>query len=261
MVESTVLTKAFGLLEAMADDAGDGKPLAALAASAGMAKPTAHRILRSLVALGYVQRPEAGVYRPGAKLRRLAGGGGAARDAAILAAAETPMGGLQKQSGETVNLAVLRGARVFYLRVLESTHALRWASDVHASDPFHCTALGRAIVAQLPVEQQTSLLNRAGPLKRPTPRTITDTKRLAQILAQARQDGFAVEREQSEIGGMCVAAPSFDRDNVVVAAVSITLPIARLHSAGGEDKLARLACKAARQISQRLSKQHQSKPF
>ena len=258
MVESTVLTKAFGLLEALADDAG-GKPLAALAASAGMAKPTAHRILNSLVALGYVQRHDGGVYRPGAKLRRLAGGDGAARDAAILAAADAPLEALQKQCGETVNLAVLRGGRVFYLRVLESAHALRWTSNLETSDPFHCTALGRVMVAHLPTEQQTSLLRRAAPLTQPTPRTVTEPKRLAQILTQARDDGYAVEREQSVIGGMCIAAPIFAGDGrrqqqVVVSALSITLPIARIRTAADEAKLARMACKTARRITEQLSK-------
>jgi DNA-binding IclR family transcriptional regulator len=249
-MESTVLVKTFDLLEFLAGDEA-GKTLAELAGQARVAKPTAHRILGTLLSLGYVERREVGVYRTTAKFKSLAG---ESRDSAILASADRVLTSLRKTCGETVNLAVLRGNRVVYLRVMESSYALRWASDPAKSDPFHCTALGQVLVGQLPDEEQAYLLKRRK-FERPTPHTVTDPKHIRRILAKAKSDGHAVEREQSEIGGMCIAAPIL-LDDHPVAAISITLPMARIETSG-EAKLIRLARQAADKISQVL-KQRQS---
>ena len=69
-MESTSLTKALGLLEATAGHPA-GRSLADLAAEVGMPKPTAHRILKSLTALGYLERPASGVYRQSPQMQRL----------------------------------------------------------------------------------------------------------------------------------------------------------------------------------------------
>ena len=66
-MESTSLVKALGLLEATAGQPA-GRTLAALAAEVGLSKPTAHRILKSLTALGYLQRTATGVYRQTAQI-------------------------------------------------------------------------------------------------------------------------------------------------------------------------------------------------
>ena len=69
-MESTSLTKALGLLEATAGHP-QGRSLAELAAEVGMPKPTAHRILKSLTTLGYLERPRSGVYRQSPLVQRL----------------------------------------------------------------------------------------------------------------------------------------------------------------------------------------------
>ena len=69
-MELTSLSKALGLLEATAGHA-DGRTLADLAAEVGMPKPTAHRILKTLTTLGYLERPSAGVYRQSMQANRL----------------------------------------------------------------------------------------------------------------------------------------------------------------------------------------------
>jgi DNA-binding IclR family transcriptional regulator len=96
-----------------------------------------------------------------------------------------------------------------------------------ATDPFHCTALGRAIVAHLPDARRDQLLAAsAGPLEQRTQATVTDRRTLVRILAQVSTAGHAVERDQTDVGVTCVGAPVFRRDEAV-AAVSLSVPTAR----------------------------------
>jgi IclR family transcriptional regulator, KDG regulon repressor len=220
-MESTQLVKLFGLLETLAGHA-DGLPLAELAAEVGLAKPTAHRILKSLVALGYAERADGGVYRTTPAFRRLAAG---ADDRSLVRLADKPLRDLHRTTEETVNLGVLRHTRIVYLTVLESPQPLRRMVSPAMTDPFACTALGRAIVAHLPAARQAFLLKSVA-IERRTPRTVVEPKELAAILADVRQTGVAVEEEETDLGVMCIGAPVFDRDGVA-AAVSLTVPTVR----------------------------------
>jgi DNA-binding IclR family transcriptional regulator len=121
-MESTVLVKAFALIESLAG-AGGTASLAELAAVTAQAKPTTHRVLRALAALGYVeQSTDDGEYRLTSKLRQLALG---SADRDLAAVAQPILQRLRDQTGETVNLGVLREGGISYLTVIESSHALR----------------------------------------------------------------------------------------------------------------------------------------
>lgn len=250
-MESTVLVKAFALLEQLAGGPGQ-RTLAELAQGAGLAKPTAHRVLASLVSLGYVERRGGGLYRLTDKIQSLSGGGSPRPSLADIA--KPVLASLHQLTGETVNLGVLRGDRVVYLSVQESAHALRRVVTENETDPFHCTALGRAMVAYLPMEQQERLL-RAARLERRTPATLTDRAELRRVLLQTRARGHAIEENQTDIGVMCISAPVLvgpaDAPQPV-AAVSLSVPIAR--AAGSRRKiLIDAVVRSASQIAQLLS--------
>ncbi|MGB7158826.1 MAG: IclR family transcriptional regulator [Tepidisphaeraceae bacterium] len=221
-MESTVLVKAFSLIETLASVGGEST-LAELAIATGQAKPTTHRVLRSLLAMGYIAQSESGEYRLTSKLRQLALGS-ADRDLAALA--QPILERLREQTGETVNLGVLRHHSVVYLSVIESNHALRRVAAVSEGDPLFTTALGRAIAAQLPPPAIERLLRSSSLLPKRTPRTVTDPQELRAILAQAKRDGYVIERDQTDLGVTCLGAPVFRRGEVA-AAVSISAPSAR----------------------------------
>lgn len=244
MVESSVLTKVFGLLEATAGHA-DGRPLAELAAEVSLAKPTAHRILKTLVALGYMERLDGGVYRQTGHLKRLVS---ADDDRRLVKLADRPLKELWEATGETVNLGVLRLGRVAYLTVLESRQSLRRSVVPGMTDPFASTALGRAIAAHLPDDRVNYLL-KTTPLEKRTPHTVVAAAALKKLFAAARERGYAIEENETDLGVMCVGAPIFDRSGVA-AAVSVSAPIAR---AGGErEKWVRLVRQTADRITARL---------
>lgn len=239
-MESGVLGKAFLVLEVLA--ASDGpQALGEVTRQVGLNKPTVHRILNDLLALGFVESHGSGSYGLTRKLSHLAAG----QDySPLMQAAEPHLQVLHEQTEETVNLGVLRGARVAYLRVLESTQPLRRIVESGELDPFHSTALGRCIVSHLPEPSWARLL-RGATLERRTPETITSVKQLREVLHTSREQGYAVEEEENDLGVMCMACPIRDGDGVQAAA-SLTVPLARANDKARDRMLKQLKrCAAA----------------
>jgi DNA-binding IclR family transcriptional regulator len=245
-MESTSLTKALCLLEATAGHP-EGRSLADLAAEAGLPKPTAHRLLQALARLGYLDRPRAGVYRQTTSAKRLVSDHESRQ---LLESAGTALRDLHARTQETVNLGILRQDRVLYLEVIESTQALRRVAN-RASDPFHTTALGRAIAAFLPAPYQERLLARAK-LERRTPATIASARPLKAELAKVRRQGFAIEADETDLGVTCVAAPIFAAGEVS-GAMSVSVPSARAVGPY-RSRLVKLVQDAARHASKRLTR-------
>ncbi len=246
IMKFTAVVKAFALLEATAGAAEGGLSLGELADSVGVNKTTAHRLLKTLILLGYVENRSYGHYRQTAQVRRLLGG---IEDQRLLDVATPLLGRLHQQLNETVNLGILRAGQVVYLQVLESTQPLRRVATLQAVDPFYCTALGRVVVAFLP-EPQLEMLLDSGPFQARTAHTVTDPQALRAELAMAFKRGYAIEKDQTDLGVTCIGAPIL-KDAKPVAAVSVSIPTVR-SSSSSEATLISAICKTAEDISQAL---------
>lgn len=134
---------------------------------------------------------------------------------------------LRNQWNETVNLAVLEGADVIYIERMLGTKALGMRSEIGRRALAHSTALGKAILACLPNQHIEKFITDYG-LPPVTERTITDPQKFLTELDQVRECGYAIDDEENEIGGRCIAVPVFDHTGQVTAAVSISAPTARL---------------------------------
>ncbi len=247
-MESAHLVKVFAILEATA-----GKPkgvsLSELAAVVGLPKSTAHRLLKTLCTLGYTANCGSGTYRQTGMVKRLAL---AANDPYWVSVADPVMRDLNKQTGETINLGILRFEKVFYLHVIETTRTLRRAVSAQMSDPCFSTALGRSIVAFLPKERQEFLLRHATIEKR-TPKTVIEETEIKKILTRVAKNGFAVEEDQTDLGVSCIGAPLFDNEGVV-AAISLSAPAVRINKPDTKKKWIELLCDGAARISNTLQK-------
>lgn len=248
-MEQTAIVKVFRLLEELGSREPP-VPLNVLARASGIPKPTAHRVLRQMCDIGYVERAEGGTYRLTSKIRYLSA---PPVERQLLAVAEPALEELQRQLGETVNLAVLRNGGVVYLRVLETTQNLRRVVEANSVDPFYCTALGRAMVANLPPETVKALLAKQVKLEKLTSETIVDPIRLSEILDDVRRLGYAVERDETDIGVTCIGAPIFQGERVI-GAVSLSAPSARLRG-GLENSAIRAVKQTAVNVTSKLSQQ------
>jgi IclR family acetate operon transcriptional repressor len=87
----------------------------------------------------------------------------------------------------------------------------------------HCTAIGKAILANLPAERRDELLQ-GHSLPRRTENTITSHSKLKAELRDVRRQGFAHDDEENEVNVRCVGAPVFDAHADVIGAISISAP-------------------------------------
>jgi len=218
-----VLDKAFSVLEVLART-GRALTLVELAAESRLPKPTVHRILRSLRDLGYVdQADRRGTYRLSERLISLRQHG---RDSAVRKKAAALMQGLHSAFNETVNLGLLEGIYIRYAQVLETSQPLRAILKPGARDLFHTTALGRAIVARLPEQQQSRLIAKVCATE-PAGKRRVARARLEAELAATRARGCAWEEEET-VAGVACAAIALTALGEPLAAVSVAVPIQRL---------------------------------
>ena len=176
VVKKTVFT-----LEKLAES-DEPLSLAAISAQARLPKPTAHRILQTLTALGYVAQDETSRYYLTSKLDSLAQ---SSRYRDLKLRAVPLMTALHRQFNETVNLGVLEGTKVHYIHVIETTRSLRMMVQPNAADEYYFTAIGRAIAAHLPESQLEALL-KSTTLRPITPKTVTSRKKLQAMLRETR---------------------------------------------------------------------------
>ena len=202
-------------------DAGRAMRLAELEAASGLPLPTIHRLIRSLVPNGFVRQEPSRRYALGPRLIRL----GECAGRTLGSWALPRLAALVAEIGETANLAVLEGDVVAYVAQVPSTHSMRMFTEVGRRVGAHCTGVGKAILAQLPDEQVRELLRRTGMPAR-TPRTHTDPDVLLAELGEVREQGWAVDDAEEEIGVRCVAAPVHAASTVW--AVSVSGPSGRI---------------------------------
>jgi len=217
-----VLHKALDILEAL--QTADGpQSLDQLAAATGVARSTAHRLLKNLLARGYLERGATSKYTLGLKLLEL--GGAVRQHQSVRDIARPVMLELRDRLGETINLGKVRGDSVLYLETVESVHAFRVSGSLGIRDPLHVTSIGKAILAWLPLERRPVLTK----WTRLTPNTITDPVRFCEELAVTRARGYALDDEESMQGGRCIGVPVL-QNGLPVAGLSVSGPVARISS-------------------------------
>jgi IclR family KDG regulon transcriptional repressor len=176
----------------------------------GIPTASCHAILHTLQELGYVSRRVSGrahlweptllLYHLGTTLVTRFG----LRDVAL-----PHLRTLAESLGCPAHAGVLVGSSVMYLEKAAAPSFIQFDTYPGKLSPFHLTALGRAIVAFLPAEEQAALLADLGP-------------HVEQTLVAARASGYAVEDGEEVDGIGCVAAPVFGPGGAVSGSVGIT---------------------------------------
>ncbi len=206
--------------------AGSDRPLGLqeVAARASIPKTTAFRLLATLEGRGFVERSGEGGYRLG--LRAIQLGQVAGTGINLRRAAQPVLQRLHHLSEDTVNLAAWHARQIVYLDVIPSTRPLRFVEMPGSIAPVHATALGKTITACLPEAEVTALLREAG-MPKFTPYTIVTPRRFLQAIRRVRLRGYAIDRQEKDLGAGCIAAPVFD-EHGVVGAISLSAPASRM---------------------------------
>lgn len=213
-------------LEILARDRG-GQTLSELSQRLASPKSSLFYLLRSLNRLGYLVRGEDGRYRlgPGAFTFAMA----ALSNRELPELARPFLEDLAAKCGETALIGTLGsdGSAAVYIDRVESHNPVRYTVAVGDQRPLYCSALGKLLLAYMSPEQQDDYLKTAK-LKPLARHTITDRAALKKHLAEIKRAGLSVTRDELSEGSAGLAAPVFDRDGHVVAALVVGGPSVRL---------------------------------
>jgi DNA-binding IclR family transcriptional regulator len=219
-----------------------------IAAELGVHKSTVSRLIAALEARGFVEpASERGKYRLGYAIARLARASSGHLD--LVKLSQDVCDTLALDVGETVNLAILDGARIVNVVEAIGPEQITLRSWVGQSCPAYATSSGKLLLAGLDPADLRSRLGTT--LESFTANTVVKLDDLERELATARECGWASVAEELEIGLNAVSAPVYDAGSKVIAALSVSGPAYRLSS----DRFAEIAkqtASAAEVISRRL---------
>ena len=223
-----VVSRTASVLRELAANPG-GMSLTQLARAVSLPRSTVHRLLAALNLEGLVTTNIKGLSVLGPELLRIAGRSPMDLNAVLRPVLEDLFDDLD----ETVDLAALEGDHLRFVDQIQAPHRLRAISSVGAQFPLHCTANGKAVLANMTDEQIKRLLPEK--LERFTETTITSRTALLEEVATIRDTGFAIDREEHTEGicaiGFAVAIPGGDH-------FAITVPVPRQRFVGREGRIA-----------------------
>jgi IclR family transcriptional regulator, acetate operon repressor len=196
------------------------------AARLGTARSTAHRLLAMLEYHDFARHdPTTKSYVVGPALTRA---GLAALEGLDLRDVARPvLERICEEVGETVHLVTLQGATVAFLDSVETSRALRVGSRVGWVMPAHCTAGGKAMLAQLSADQLRGLYPNER-LDRMTPRSLSTRQELEDELTRVRKRRYATNDGESEDDVVAVAVSVPGPKGMRRAAITVSAPVTRL---------------------------------
>jgi DNA-binding IclR family transcriptional regulator len=227
------VVNAMRLLEAFRDEEQLG--VTEISRRLALHKNNVFRLLATLEQQGYIEQcTDSERYRLG--IRTLELGQSFSRSRTLLRCARRVAEDLSERSGETAHLGVMRDFEVVHLLGERADRLVTTGLRVGQRLPVHCTALGKILLGCAPEGVRQSFDRGRGVdggLALRTEATITDSHKFFEHLRTVAVRGFAVDIGECEDGLCCAAAPVFDVEGQVVAALSVSGPAFRL----GEDRL------------------------
>lgn len=193
--------------------------LAEVSRRLGIPKSTAHRILSTLAARGFIERVGDEDYALGTSIIALTQ---AVRvNVEVRDRVATVARSLAEHSRESIYVAIPDGLGVLYVYAIETSQRLTARTAVGDRAPFHCTGVGKACLAFMSVERRNELMQ-SMVFETSTPHTLVDREALEDDLALVRRRGFATDCQEHDLGTFCVAAPFFGANSQIAGAMSIS---------------------------------------
>lgn len=203
-----VLRRAAAALDEIAAEPGRLR-LVDLGERLGLAKSTARRLLVGLVEVGLASVDPQGRFSLGDRLLGLGNSDGAHIAAVFRPTIERVA---RATDGETVDLSVLRGRRMWFVDQIESSHRLRAVSAVGVRFPLESTANGKAALAALDDADAEAVISRLDP---------GSSDRLRAEVAEIRRTGIAFDRDEHTPG---ISAAAIARRGVGDNLIAISVP-------------------------------------
>lgn len=201
----------------------DGAGVTELATHLGVAKATVHSHLATLVDNEFVVK-RGDEYC--VSLRFVDFGEYAKTSVDIYEITKTEVDRLAEETGEVAQFMVEEHGKGVYLHKVSGQNAIQTASYTGNRKDLHCTALGKAILSQLPKARVDEIIDKTG-LPRRTANTVSTREELFDELAEIREENVSFDDEEILQGLRCVAAPIHHSNSEIQGAISISGPTSR----------------------------------
>jgi DNA-binding IclR family transcriptional regulator len=213
----------------------------------GQPEASLYRVLLTLQKRGYLSQNEDGTYQLARKVLY-----GRVLDEAesIRKLARPVLDELVRRFDETASLSYCFKHYIQVLDSVETFQSFRIANRPGRIIPPHCSAMGKSILA-FQAHEATDVLLEAYGLSRRTEHSICDRQALREELEMVRQRGWACDREESTLGGICFGAPIFDPSGRPIAALSVSSPTQRMTPAR-EAQIQEAVLQAAKRVTTAL---------
>ena len=215
----------FQVMEMLAENGEMG--LMEISAALDLHKSTVHRLLMSLVYMGYAKQDETTQkYMLSYKIVNMAGKILDRMD--MLQVAKPYLERVSDLRGEAGHLVQREGNHILYIYKIEAkVGTIRMVSHVGMIHPMYCSGVGKAIMATLPEREVKQIWNESV-IEKKTDKTVTDYDEMQKLLEEVRKNGYALDDEENEKGVRCIAACLHGYQNEVKYAFSISGPTSRM---------------------------------
>lgn len=220
-----VADRLFLTLELLAEEGAMG--LLDISKSLELNKSTAHRVLNSLIYMGYVKQNQENLkYSLTYKICRLSNQ--VIQQTDLVEMARPYLRELSFKTGETVHLVVRDGTNAVYIDKVENdANTVRLISTIGKSIPLYCSGVGKAMMAAME-EKSVQKIWKFSEVEKLTEKTITDYDSMRIELENIRNRGYSIDDEENEIGVKCVAVSLEDYMGKPRYAISISAPEIRM---------------------------------
>jgi DNA-binding IclR family transcriptional regulator len=245
------IDRAAGILQALASGP-QRLGVSELAARLGLARPTVHGILQTLVAHGFVEQDAVSdKYQLGPGLLQL---GYSYLDLNELRARSITFADrLAIRTNAAVRVGVMHGPAIVVVHHVFRPDATFQVLEVGSQLPLHASALGKAVLAFMPGPLLDDVLS--SDLPRLTKRTANIAALRAQ-LRSIRDEGIATERDEAVLGESSIAAPIFDQSQQAVGAIGVVGDTGRIFASGAARGISAAVIESARGVSRVLGAAH-----
>ncbi len=184
-----------------------------------ISQPTVVRYLRTMCDQGYAYHDSStGYYAMTWKICRLSSS--LESNLVLRSMAGALLSAFANANNIGVLLAVERDGNLMYLDLVGAPHgSLDTMLRIGKDAPMHSTGSGKALLSAMSPTRLNQLLDRNGQI-RLTPKTITNRGALLEELEKVREQGYALDNEECELGHRCISVPLYDYAGTVAAAIS-----------------------------------------
>ena len=216
--------RALTILELLSEHI-DGLGITEISSKIDLHKSTVHRLLGTLIYKGFViQDNNTKEYKISLKLYEL----GIVKIASvdILGASKPYTKALMDSLNEVVHLVIRDNNDIIYIDKVEADNRIRMASTIGKRRPLYCTSVGKAMLAFMSDEEIEKVWNNSN-IEKLTDKTIVDFNKFKEELKKVKENNYAEDDEENELGVRCIGAPIFNQNGDVEGAISISGPTFR----------------------------------